>query len=81
MQDQYEINAVKNDELIGKTFKVLVENYDSYSDSYSGRSYMDAPDIDGKIVFTSRRVLNDGDFADVEIIGVNEYDLIGREVK
>ncbi len=81
MQDQYEINAVKNDEIIGKTLRVLVEDYDSYSDSYSGRSYMDAPDIDGKIVFTSRLDLNDGDFVDVEIIGVNEYDLIGRAVK
>ncbi len=78
MQDQYEINMVKNDELVGKTLRVLVEDYDAYSDSYVGRSYMDAPDIDGKVIFTSRRDLDNGEFVDVEIIGVNEYDLIGR---
>ena len=43
MQDQLEIVSLKNNERIGKTYKVLVEDYDSYSDSYTGRTYMDAP--------------------------------------
>ena len=43
MQDQLEIVTLKNQERIGKTYRVLVEDYDDYTDSYSGRTYMDAP--------------------------------------
>lgn len=42
---------------------------------------MDAPDIDGKIIFTSPDFIKEGEFVDVEILGVNEYDLLGRTVK
>lgn len=80
MQDQLEIVTLKNEERIGKTYKVLVEDYDGYSDSYTGRTYMDAPEIDGKISFTTGGQYNPGDFADVQVIGVNEYDLIGKDV-
>ena len=80
MQDQYEIMSEKNNEMIGKTLRVLTESYDDYTDSYSGRSYMDAPDIDGKIIFTSPDFIKEGDFVDVEILGTNEYDLLGRTV-
>ena len=80
MQDQYEIMSEKNNEMIGKTLRVLAESYDDYTDSYSGRSYMDAPDIDGKIIFTSPDFIKEGDFVDVEILGTNEYDLLGRTV-
>ena len=41
---------------------------------------MDAPDIDGKIVFTTEKEYNSGDFVDVEVIGMNEYDLIGKDI-
>ena len=81
MQDQYEIMTEKNNNMIGKTLRVLTESYDDYTDSYSGRSYMDAPDIDGKIIFTSSDFIKEGEFVDVEILGVNEYDLLGRTVK
>lgn len=80
MNDQLEIVNLKNDEKVGKTYRVLVEDYDGYSDSYSGRTYMDAPEIDGKINFTSSHDYNPGDFADVEVIGVNDYDLIGKDI-
>ncbi len=80
MGDQLEIVNLKNHEKIGKVYKVLVEDYDRYSDSYSGRTYMDAPDIDGKIVFTTSKEYNSGDFVDVEVIGMNEYDLIGKDI-
>ncbi len=80
MGDQLEIVNLKNHERIGKIYKVLVEDYDGYSDSYSGRTYMDAPEIDGKINFTSDNHYNCGDFADVEVIGVNDYDLIGKDI-
>lgn len=81
MQDQLEIVTLKNQERIGKVYKVLVEDYDGYSDSYKGRTYMDAPEIDGNIVFTTDGNYEVGDFAEVEVIGVNDYDLIGRDNK
>lgn len=78
MQDQYSIMEEKNNEKIGKTFKVVVEDYDGYSDSYTGRTYMDAPEIDGLVKFTSHKDLDIGDFVDVEIFDVEDYDLIGE---
>ncbi len=81
MNDQLEIVQLKNTERIGRVFRVLVEDYDSYSDSYSGRTYMDAPEIDGKITFTTDYEYENGDFARVKVIGVNDYDLIGRDAR
>ncbi len=80
MQDQLEIVTLKNTERIGKIYRVLVEDYDDYSDSYSGRTYMDAPEIDGTISFTSDNRYEPGEFADVVVIGVNDYDLIAKDV-
>ncbi len=81
MNDQLEIVTLKNSERVGKIYRVLVEDYDPYTDSYSGRTYMDAPEIDGKIDFTTGAEYKPGDFAEVEVIGVNDYDLIGRDIK
>ncbi len=81
MQDQLEIVTLKNNERIGKTYRVLVEDYDGYTDSYSGRTYMDAPEIDGTITFTTNHNYETGDFADVVVIGVNDYDLIAKDIK
>ena len=78
MQDQYSITEEKNNEKIGKTYRVVVEDYDGYSDSYTGRTYMDAPEIDGLVKFTSHKDLDIGDFVDVEIFDVEDYDLIGE---
>lgn len=78
MQDQYSIMEEKNNEKIGKTYKVVVEEYDGYSDSYTGRTYMDAPEIDGLVKFTSQKDLDVGDFVDVEIFDIEDYDLIGE---
>lgn len=80
MNDQLEIAYLKNQSRIGKVYRVLVESFDPYTDSYSGRTYMDAPEIDGKIDFTTESEYNVGDFADVRVIGVNDYDLIGRDI-
>ena len=80
MQDQLEIVTLKNRDRIGKTYRVLVEDYDGYTDSYSGRTYMDAPEIDGTVSFTTNKNYEPGDFADVVIIGVNDYDLIGKDL-
>ncbi len=81
MNDQLEITELKNREKIGNVYSVLVEDYDGYSDCYTGRTYMDAPEIDGTIKFTSDGNYNPGDFAQVEVIDYNEYDLIGKDIK
>ena len=80
MQDQLEIVTLKNNEKIGNTYRVLVEDYDPYSDSYRGRTYMDAPEIDGTISFTTNNGYEPGDFVDVVVIGVNDYDLIAKDI-
>ncbi len=80
MADQLEIVTLKNEEKIGKDYRVIVESYDGYTDSYSGRTYMDAPEIDGTISFTTDKKYEPGDFVNVRVIGVNDYDLIGRDL-
>lgn len=81
MQLQYDIFMDNNKKSIGKTFKVLTEGYDNYSDSYYGRCYKDAPEIDSKVFFTCEGVIKEGEFVDVEIIGTTEYDLLGKVVE
>lgn len=69
-----------NESLIGATLQTIVEGYDSYSDSYYGRTTMDAPEIDMQINFTCGYELNDGDIIDVEIINVIDGEIIGEVV-
>lgn len=65
-------------EKLGKTLETLVEGFDKKAKLYYGRTAADAPDIDGKVYFTSRQTLQAGDFVQVTIEDVMEYDLIGR---
>ncbi len=80
MNDQFAIMQEKNLSRVGSVCRVLTESYDGYSDSYTGRSYADAPEIDGVIYFTSEKDLEPGDFVDVLIEEVRDYDLLGRAV-
>lgn len=81
MQDQLSIVEDKNNQKIGKVYKTVVEEYDGYSDSYVGRTYMDAPEIDGLVRFTSSEDLEIGDFVNVKVFDIEEYDLLGEAVK
>ncbi|NCD03250.1 MAG: 30S ribosomal protein S12 methylthiotransferase RimO [Clostridia bacterium] len=81
MQLQYDIFMNNNKKSIGKTYEVLTEGYDNYSDSYYGRCYKDAPEIDSKVFFTCKGVIKEGEFVDVKIIGTTEYDLLGKVVE
>lgn len=78
MQLQYNIFTEKQQEKIGRTYKVVVEGYDGYTDCYVGRSYMDAAEIDSVIYFTSAVELDFGEFVMVEVTGVKDYDLLGE---
>lgn len=63
------------DRCVGHTLEVLVEGYED--GQYFGRSYMDAPDIDTKVYFTSEEELTPGSYVPVLITDACEYDLIG----
>ena len=78
MKEQRKIHNEFNETFIGKTVNVICEGYDKVSESFYGRSYADAPDIDGKIYFSSSRRIKDGEMIDVEITEILDYDLIGK---
>lgn len=80
MQSQSDIMEMKNREKVGSRAEVLIEGYDDYIKCYFGRSKADAPEIDGKVFFTALKPLKIGDFADVKIIDVLEYDLLGENL-
>lgn len=78
MDIQYSITETANKERVGNTYKVII---DEYNDSkYIGRSYLDAPEIDSGIIFTSDKELQVGEFVNVNITDFNGYDLIGEAV-
>ena len=87
-QDRYDIimqtqNAVveeNNSRMIGKTITVLVEGFDPVAEAYFARSKADAPEIDGKIYFTSRKKLTEGIFIKVKIHEAVDYDLFGEAI-
>ncbi len=80
MEQQYRIAEEKLDSFMDTTVEVLVEGYDPYTDSYYGRTYMDAPDIDNVVVFTSGYRIDDGDIVPVEIFDKDEFSLIGEAI-
>ncbi len=78
---QMDITDPKCESYVGRTFQVLVEGFDRYAECWFGRSYMDAPDVDGKIFFTTqgkRPVL--GSFVPVIIEDWMNGDLTGSMV-
>ena len=77
MEQQYSIFTDKLEALLGKTVQCVVEEYNPYSDSYSGRTWMDAPEIDSGISFVSEKELGIGEIVDILITSTDEYDLIG----
>lgn len=80
MKRQQAVVAEKNNALLGTTVRVLSEGYDKVSECFFGRSYRDAPDVDGKIYFHSSKNVKDGSFVNVKIIEVIDYDLLGQAI-
>ncbi len=78
MKVQEEISYRKNQEKIGKTIEVLVEEVEGLKRRYRGRSQADAPDeVDGQVIFTSAKEIELGSFVQVTITEAGQYDLIG----
>ena len=78
MELQQEIAFDKSEAMIGKELLVMIEGKIAGEPAYVGRSYMDAPGIDGNIFINTGEEFISGDLAMVKIIGANEYDLIGE---
>lgn len=78
MQMQHQISKELNEEKIGRTLKVLVEGKLSEEEVYLGRTYMDAPEIDGQVFINFEGELISGDYVDVTITQASDYDLIGE---
>lgn len=77
MLAQQSVHIDFNRTLLGCKLKVLCDGFDEVSETYYGRTYMDAYDIDGKVFFTSERPVLEGEFVGVEITEIFDYDLIG----
>ncbi len=81
MDEQLLIANENNEHIINTDIEVLVEGFDRYGECYFGRSAADAPDIDGKVFFTSKeRKLVPGLFVTVHVTDVMDYDLVGEVV-
>ena len=81
MELQQEISYEKNQQLIGSTQKVLIEGYLVDDDVYVGRTYRDAPGVDGIVFVSAPYELISCSFVDVKITEANEYDLTGEIVE
>jgi ribosomal protein S12 methylthiotransferase len=77
MREQLAVTEELNSKKVGQSIEVLCEGYDVVAETYYGRSYADAPDIDGKIFFTSKKKINPGEFVTVKITEAVDYDLNG----
>jgi ribosomal protein S12 methylthiotransferase len=80
MQTQLTVSEEHNAENIGKTLTVLCDGYDKIAEIYYGRSYADAPDVDGKVYFKSKKTVLAGEFVSVKVTEALDYDLIGEVI-
>ena len=78
MSLQQEISLEKGSERIGQELLVMIEGKVSGESAYIGRTYADAPKVDGYLFVQTGELLVTGDFARVRVTGALEYDLIGE---
>lgn len=78
MELQEEIISDKNEEMTGRELYVFIEGRVSDENAYIGRTYRDAPDVDGYIFINTDEELMTGDIVRARVTGAYEYDLIGE---
>ncbi|MCI8559462.1 MAG: 30S ribosomal protein S12 methylthiotransferase RimO [Lachnospiraceae bacterium] len=78
MELQQEIAFDKAESMVGRELEVMIEGQVAGENAYIGRTYRDAPDVDGYIFINTEETLISGDFARVRVTGALEYDLIGE---
>lgn len=77
MQLQQEIAFSDAEDRLGTTFEVIIEGYIPAEDVYVGRTYMDAPGVDGYVFVEAQGTLVSGDYVKVLVTDAKEYDLVG----
>ena len=80
MQLQQQIAFELSEEMVGETLQVLVEGRLPEEGVYIGRTYRDAPDVDGYIFVSSEEELLSGDIVEVLVTASHDYDLIGEVI-
>ena len=80
MQQQYEIFASKQESKIGTVMTAIVDGFDEDNMLYMGRTYMDAPEIDSSVIISTEDELQQGQFVQLKIIGVDDCDLVGEVI-
>ena len=80
MELQQDIVFEQAENMIGKELIVMIEGKVADENAYVGRTYKDAPNVDGFIFVNTEEELMTGDFAMVKVTGALEYDLIGELV-
>ncbi|MES2431611.1 MAG: 30S ribosomal protein S12 methylthiotransferase RimO [Bacteroidota bacterium] len=78
MEVQQEISLEKNQEKVGKTFKVLIDKKEA--GRYLGRTEFDSVEVDNEVIVQSKKKLTIGDFVNVKITKAYDYDLEGDVV-
>ncbi|MBQ7003379.1 MAG: 30S ribosomal protein S12 methylthiotransferase RimO [Oscillospiraceae bacterium] len=78
MEQQADISAAYNAAQMDKVKTAVVEGFDKWAECWFGRTEADAPDIDGKVFFTSEKPLNIGDYVKIRITDTLDYDLLGE---
>ena len=78
MELQQEIAFDKAEDMIGREVLVMIEGKVADENAYVGRTYRDAPNVDGLIFINTDVELISGDFAKVKVTGALDYDLIGE---
>ena len=78
MDVQQEISYQKNEEKIGKTFKVIIDKKEA--GRYLGRTEFDSVEVDNEVIVNSPNKLTPGDFVNVKITSAYDYDLEGTVV-
>ena len=81
MQTQLTVAEDLSQEKIGSTLTVLCDGFDTVAEIHYGRSYADAPDVDGKVYFTSKTRIAPGEFCKVKITEALDYDVVGKVTK
>ncbi len=80
MEQQMELSAAANAAQLGTVKTAVVEGFDKWAECYFGRTAQDAPDIDGKVFFSSEKPLKIGDFVEIRITDTLDYDLLGEVI-
>lgn len=80
MELQQEIAFDMAEDMIGREVLVMVEGKVADENAYVGRTYKDAPNVDGLIFINTEAELMSGDFVKVKVTGALEYDLIGEMI-